>query len=329
MRLCIARRKACGLMGAVAILSIIYYGLMILHPRQVSAGQCRGGNCSAPAEYSPQSASTGYAWIGSGPWRLEKDGQDVGTLFLNGTFLDTKGNQVPCPSTWYTQEQTSSGVNKVLTPTGDTDPKLFGIATKEQEQSQKLSPTGYTIIDKDGNVKNVTSGDAFNAVGDPRLRSLYTGYNVAIIGVDAAARQRMAAVAKAGQMPGSPIIVNEYDANKPDDLWHVQAQWNEAVAYRPGLQQSGAVAYFTNGPIEKERKREVVAWTPDELSIVVKDSRPNDRLKGFDMEKAKVDQGIFGNVSWPLTTAQTAGVCLFVLLAAMLLFTPAPPVVEE
>lgn len=354
------RRSACGLMGAAAILSIIYYGLLILRPhaRQTMeyyspsasfiASQSRGGSCSVPSYspspiYVPESQVTGgattgnYAWDSYGPpWRLSQGNVTIGTLYGDGSFRNSAGEVVPCPAGWYPSGFDSSKLLKVAVPpekTGDTDPKLFGVKTKELEGSLSKNTSHYYTTDGEGKVQSITRNDAFNSVGNPQLQSFYKGYNLAVIGIDAQARSEMVAAAKQSLPAGSNVTVEEYDPKKPADLWHIQANWNHALSHRPSLAQSGAVAYFTNGPEEPNVQREVMAWSPDEVTRFAKTIttgvRPDKGISNHDPDKAGVDQGLFGVSGWPLTTTQTYGMGLFCLLVALLMFTPKPPVAEE
>lgn len=120
------RRRACGLIGAMYIISIIansvWMMMMIRHERNqqpteyysttagLIAGQCSGGSCStpmysAPAYTTPEQAVTGvgsYAWDSHGPpWRLTQGGVLIGTLYANGSFLGPTGEAITCPAGWY------------------------------------------------------------------------------------------------------------------------------------------------------------------------------------------------------------------------------------
>lgn len=368
MNLKAVRRRACGLLGAMYIISIVansvWMMMMLRHERKqqpqrdyysMTAGlipsQCSGGSCSTPSysSYSapvysaPEQGVTGggsYAWDAAGPpWRLTQGGTLIGTLYANGSFIGPNGEAIPCPAGWYPSGfDTTRLAPKVdkSTPahvvTGDSEPKLFGIATKEQERAQLQSLTHYTITGADGKVRDVTSNDAFRALtGESRLKSLYNGYTLAIIGVDAASRKAMVQAAKSALPAGAPVVVAEYDPAKPEDLWHIEGDWNHALTNRPTLAQGGAVAYFTNGPQETNKQNEVMAWSPDEVakavSSITSSIRPRDGIPNHDPEKAKLSQPLFGLSGWPLTQYQTFA-ALLILAGAVLLFTPKPPAIE-
>lgn len=375
MKLNSIRRRACGLLGAMYIISIVansvWMMMMVRHERKhqqqpkdyysmtagLIPGQCSGGSCSTPSysSYSapmyttPEQDVTGggsYAWDAFGPpWRLTQGGALIGTLYANGSFIGPTGDPIPCPAGWYpsgfdtTKLAPKVGGDKVgVLPatapiiTGDSEPKLFGIATKEQERAQLQSLTHYTITGSDGKVRDVTSNDAFRALtGESRLKSLYNGYTLAIIGVDAASRKAMVQAAKSALPAGAPVVVAEYDPAKPEDLWHIEGDWNHALTHRPTLAQSGAVAYVTNGPQETNKQNEVMAWSPDEVakavSSLTSSIRPRDGIPNHDPEKAKLNQPLFGMAGWPLTQYQTFA-ALLILTGAVLLFTPKPPAIE-
>lgn len=375
MRLNPVRRRACGLLGAMYIISIVansvWMMLMLRHEHNqqphdyyspsagLIASQCRGGSCSVSSgscangscspspdsQYIQTSSQSGgnYGWDAYGPpWRLTQGGTLIGTLYADGRFLNANGEASTCPSTWYPTgfdtTKLSKPVDKVTAPsppagiekTGDTSKPYFGVATKDLENSLQKS-TAYYTTDGEGRKREITRGDAFNAVGNPQLQSFYKGYNLAIIGVDAQARQEMAAAARQSFPPGSNVTIDEYDPKKPADLWHVQADWNHALSHRPSLAQGGAVAYFTNGPQEDKLQREVMAWSPDEVvkyaKTITTGVRPQNGINNHDPEKAKVDQPLFGMTGWPLTQYQTFA-ALFIVIGGILFFTPKPPAIE-
>ena len=312
-----------------------------------SGGSCTNGSCSAP-NYAPPDQATGgspfgsYAWDASGPpWRLTQGGTLIGTLYANGSFIGPTGEAVVCPAGWYpsgfdtTKLTPKVGGDKVSVPpvpekTGDATKPLFGVATKDLENSLQGNAAYYTT-DSEGRKREITRGDAFNSVGNPQLQSFYKGYNLAIIGVDAQARSEMAAAARQSFPVGTNVTIDEYDPKKASDLWHVQGDWNHALSHRPSLAQGGAVAYFTNGPQEDKLQREVMAWSPDEVvrfaKTITTGVRPDKGINGHDPDKAKVDQPLFGMAGWPLTQYQTFA-ALFIVIGGILLFTPAPPKLE-
>lgn len=384
MRLNSVRRRACGLIGAMYIISIIansvWMMMMIRHERNqqpseyysptsaMAISQCRGGSCSVSSsggscangscspspdpQFIQTSGQSGgnYGWDAYGPpWRLTQGGTLIGTLYADGRFLNANGEPVPCPSTWYptgfdaTKLAPKVGGDKVATPvspatpatpdkTGDATAKpIFGVATKELDSSLQSNTAHYYTTDGEGRKREITRGDAFNAVGNPQLNSFYKGYNLAIIGVDAQARTEMAAAARQSFPVGSNVTIEEYDPKKAADLWHVQGDWNHALTHRPSLAQGGAVAYFTNGPQEPNAQREVMAWSPDEVvrfaKTITTGVRPDKGINGHDPDRAKVDQPLFGMTAWPLTQYQTFA-ALIIFAGCVLLFTPKPPTVE-
>lgn len=390
------RRRACGLIGAMYIISIVansvWMMLMLRHERKqqlqqprdyysmtagVFASQCSGGRCSvssssgscasgscAAPEYAAPGGTQGsgsYAWDAFGPpWRLTQGGTLIGTLYANGSFIGPMGEAVTCPAGWYPSgfdttklapkvggdkvsgdkvgvpPASATSPNGVVPPTqpektGDATKPLFGVATKELDTSLQTKTSHYFTTDSEGKVRDITRGDAFYSVGNPQLNSFYKGYNLAIIGVDAQARSEMAAAARQSFPAGTNVTIDEYDPKKPADLWHVQGDWNHALAERPSLAQGGAVAYFTNGPQEDKLQREVMAWSPDEVvrfaKTITTSIRPQNGIPNHDPNKAKVDQPLFGMSGWPLTQYQTF-VSVIILAGCVLLFTPKPPAIE-
>ncbi|HQR06998.1 MAG TPA: hypothetical protein PLN21_09260 [Gemmatales bacterium] len=305
------KRNGCGIMGAVAILSIIYYAiaipLLIRKPRTeyygpagLAISQCGPAGC-AP-QY--QQASSGFTWTaGAAPWKLEQGGRFLGTLGADGVFRDAAGTVAPCPADWYSSDIRAVGADKpkeVAKPIGDTLPPT-GVDPREMAKSRLKNPTGYMIGDRE-----ITADMAYSSVqGHGPLKSLLHGKRIVIMGVDAKARE--AFIGKLKNLPPD-VIVSEYDPNKPEDLWHVKPHWEASVAKKPELLSAGAVAWVLNEENEQNRIKEQVAWAPGELTKAVSALRPKSLPDTFDIDKATVDSGVMG--SWPLNTSQTYSVLI-------------------
>jgi len=310
------QRRGCGIMGAVAILSIIYYAIaipiLIRKPRteyygMVSTAISQCGPAGCDPQY--QQASSGYTWTaGAGPWKLEQGGRLIGTLGTDGVFRDAAGTVAPCPSDWYSSDIKAVGADKpaVAQPSSVVGDKLppTGVDPQQVAKSRLKNPTGYMIGDRE-----ITADMAYSSVqGHGPLESLLHGKRIVVMGVDANARLQY--LSRLKNLPPD-VVVSEYDPSKPEDIWHIKPHWEASVAKKPALANGGAVAWVLNEENEQNRIREQVAWAPGELAKAVTSLRPKSLPDTFDIDKAAVDAGVMA--SWPLNTSQTYSILIIVV----------------
>jgi hypothetical protein len=303
-------RTGCGIMGAVAILSIIYYAiaipLLIRKPRNteyygtavMAVSQCGPAGCSTPADDN-QESWTNY----SDAWVYNRGGQEHGRIYKTGQVSGfTTAQPAWYPSGMPKQFQTVQAEKPAVQQpvVGDNLP-LTGVDPREFQKSRLKNPTGYMIGDR-----QITADMAYSSVqGHGPLKSLLHGKRIVVMGVDASAR--LAYLSRLKNLPDN-VIVSEYDPNKPEDIWHIKPHWEASLEKKPALANGGAVAWVLNEENEQNPVKEQVAWSPGELNKAVSSLRPKNLPDTFDIDRANVDSGVLA--SWPLNTSQTYSVLI-------------------
>lgn len=296
MKLNRTTRKACGLMGAVAILSIIYYALMIppllRRPRpEVSyygqgvatmVSQCGPAGCSTSTGYYTSSGSD-ESWVmpshaGDG-WTYKRNGIEVGRINRDGT---TSGF-VQAQPTWYPSDmpqqfqrvnqtgQLAPGGSPVigqLPPTGVNPDKVAedkaripsGISINGQPASESLARERLSDSAKQQGLKDYDQALRLVVVGHDKERSPFL--NMAKPWADASQGK---------------FILQEFE----DEDWQVKAHTHAAKSL-PEYQSGKPFAYLQKG----DGVVKAIMFTPSEVASKLKQLRP-EIAPDFDASKAR------------------------------------------
>lgn len=305
MRLNRVTRSACGLMGAMAILSIIYYALMIppllRRPkpqptdyfgiatgtipsqwgRRSSSTVCGPGGCSSIDSVSlddnGQETWTAY----SDAWVYSRGGVEHGRIYRNGTISGFEQFQ---PG-WY--------------PNG-MPPQFQAVGKAGQGGSPVVGQTPLTGVNKDKleeHKKNVPSGFTMNGVAITEAEwranlsrgAKMTGFKdydqlvrVSVIGPEDACKAYRKVVEDLPKPVRDKLLVDTYDPKLPEDEHHISAHLKGAEPVLKDLKPGKAIAYvqFSDGTTP------AVALEPEELRQAVGQLR--DENGKFDISKARV-----------------------------------------
>lgn len=299
MKLNRTTRNACGLMGAVAILSIIYYALMIppllRRPRpEVSyygqgvatmVSQCGPAGCTTSTGYYTSSGSD-ESWVmpshaGDG-WTYKRNGVEVGRINRDGT---TTGF-VQAQPTWFPSDmppqfqrvnqagqigQLAPGGSPVigqLPPTGVDPAKVAedkakipsGISINGQPASEALARERLSDSAKQQGLKDYDQALRLVVVGHDKERSPFL--NMAKPWADASQGK---------------FILQEFE----DEDWQVKAHTHAAKSL-PEYQSGKPFAYLQKG----DGVVKAIMFTPSEVASKLKQLRP-EIAPDFDASKAR------------------------------------------
>lgn len=260
----------------------------------LAVSQCGPNGCYTPVE--PQSyqqpGRVNYRWsTGPGPWTLDANGQDIGTLFPNGTYLNRSGDPAPCPADWFTEAQKSRGVDRLVQrvadnvgqggPPPDGTVKVgqlppTGVDKGEVAKDKARVPSGVTI-----NGSPATESLARSALSDSAKQQGLRDYEgVLRLVVCGEGRERASFVAAAkptADASQGKLIIQEYE---PGD-WQCVAHAN-AVKSLPEYQPGAPFAYVQRG----DGTVKTIAFTASEVSHSMKQLRP-EVAPNFDAAKAR------------------------------------------
>ena len=315
MRLNRTTRNACGLMGAMAIMSIIYYALMIPpllrrpKPQPEYYGQALGslptqwGRRSAtvcgPEGCSPASPDDGVeSWtIYSDAWVCTLGGQEVGRIYRDGRI---SGFAAHSP-TWYPSEmpqrfQTVGKVGSGSPVVGQSPPT--GVNKDKLEEHKKNVPGGFTM-----NGVSITEAEWRANLSRGAKMTGFKDYDalvrVSVIGPEDACKAYRKVVDDLPKPVRDKLLFDTYDPKLPEDEHHIAAHLKGAEPVLKDLKPGKAIAYvqFSDGTTP------AVATEPDELRQAVGQLR--DENGKFDVSKARVGFK---------TTDEVMGISLLLLL---------------
>lgn len=299
MRINRTTRSACGLMGAMAILSIIYYALMIppliRRPKPQPVDYYGPATGTIPSQWGRRSSSTvcgpggcsvdpsssddgGESWmIYSDAWVYKRGGQEQGRIYRNGTTSGFVGAQ---PS-WYPSDmpQQFQAVGKDGPPVGETKVGQLpptGVNPSKVAEDKARVPSGVTI-----NGSPATESLARSALSDSaKAQGLkdYEGVLRLVVCGEGRERANFVSAAKPwADASNGKLIIQEYE---PGD-WQCTAHIN-AVKNLPEYKAGEPFAYVqrNDGTVK------AISFSPSEVAHSMKQLRP-EIAPNFDAAKAR------------------------------------------
>lgn len=282
------KRKGCGLMGAMLIVSIVYYGIGILkmlhdrrHPQEyygtaaLMLGQCGSGGCP-----SPQSPGSGDAWqlpTSSGePWIYKLNGREVGRINSDGSRVGFASEP-----TWY-----PTGMPQAFQRVKATEPaneKPTGVNVEELAKEKANATTGITVNGQPV-TEHVLRDKLSESARARGLRDYADVFRIVIVG-DSTARKDWLKVAEPFvKESGGKAIVQEFN----HDDWHVSAH-THGVKSLPEY-RTGETFAFIQTEDDKNNVR-AIALTATELGKSLKQLRP-EIAPNFDPNKARAIESV-------------------------------------
>lgn len=299
-------------MLAVAIVSLVYYGILILkeirnrrQPRDYYApvslvtGQCGPNGCTEPQWGGSTSSSLDGSWqlptTSGEPWIYKVRGREVGRINADGSrvgFVDGDPSWYPSgmPQALYSRQ---SPVEKVA-----ANDKPTGVNVEELAKEKANSTTGITV-----NGQPVTEGTLRDKLSDSArargLRDYSDTFRVVIVG-NASDRKAWCKVAEPFiRESHGKAVVQEYEPG----AWHVAAHMHavkELAEYRNGE----PFAYIQTND-DKNNTRGIML-TSMELGHALKQLRP-EISPDFDPSKARAINN--ANTHW-IIWASVIGVAI-------------------
>lgn len=327
MKLHRTTRKACGLMGAVAILSIIYYALMIppllRRPRPeptayygydaaLVASQCGPAGCSTSTGYYT-SLGGDESWVmpshaGDG-WTYKRNGIEVGRINRDGTtsgFVQAQPTWYPSDMPQQFQRVNQAGQIGQLAPGGS--PVIgqlppTGVDRDKVAEDKAKIPSGISINGQPAS-ESLARERLSDSAKQQGLKDYDQALRLVVVGHDKERSPFLSMAKPWADASQGKFILQEFE----DEDWQVKAHTHAAKSL-PEYQSGKPFAYLQKG----DGVVKAIMFTPSEVASKLKQLRP-EIAPDFDAAKARAVTQVSN--SW-MIWASGAIVAIFGALGAI------------